>query len=84
MDSSTSEREVYAFQLAAHLLDRLHCLAQESGVSIDDYVECILLDAAYNKPNETTVKPSEDAKDGKYEGTQDVTSVESMLKSIGL
>ena len=48
------------------------------------FVECALLDLAYNEPNEDTITAIKDAKEGKLEGSLDVSSVEAMYKSMGL
>ena len=42
------------------------------------------MDAVYHEPNEITKAAFEEAKAGKLEGPIDTSSVETMLKSMGL
>ncbi len=59
-------------------------MAKKQNRSLNNFVECALLDLAYREPNAETRAAIEDAKAGKYEGTLDVSSVEAMYKSMGL
>ena len=59
-------------------------LAQKDRRSLNNYVECLLLDAVYHEPNEETIAALNDAKAGKLEGPIDTSSVEAMLKSMDL
>lgn len=78
------EKKAHVFRLPAYLLDRLKELAKNEHRSLNNYVECVLLDAAYHEPNTETIAALNDAKAGRLEGPIDTTSVESMLKSMGL
>ncbi|MBD5192459.1 MAG: Arc family DNA-binding protein [Bacteroidales bacterium] len=78
------EKKAHVFRLPKHLLDRLKELAAKDRRSLNNYVEGILLDAVYHEPNETTQAAFEEAKAGKLEGPIDTSSVEAMLKSMGL
>lgn len=80
----TLERKAHVFRLPAYLLDKLKELAAKDRRSLNNYVEGLLLDAVYNEPNDITKASFEEAKAGKLEGPIDTTSVESMLKSMGL
>lgn len=72
-------------RLDADLVDRLKELARSEHRSLNNYVECILLDVAYNTPNEETVAAINEARSGKYVGDPiDPTSVETLLKSAGV
>ena len=59
-------------------------MAQREHCSLDYLVERILLDAAYNKPNEITRLAIEEAMSGKLRSMPpiDTSSVEAMFKSI--
>jgi len=72
------------FRLPVYLLDKLKELAQKDRRSLNNYVEGILLDAVYHEPNAETLASLKDAKEGKTDGPIDTTSVEAMLKSMGL
>ena len=72
------------FRLDIDLVERLKELARKNHRSLNNFVECILLDVAYSEPNEETLAAMKDAKEGKTYGPIDTTSVEAMLKSMGL
>ena len=78
------EKKSHVFRLPKYLLDRLKELAAKDRRSLNNYVEGILLDAVYHEPNELTKTSFEEAKAGKLEGPIDTSSVEAMLKSMGL
>lgn len=78
------ERKAHVFRLPAYLLNKLKELAAKDLRSLNNYVEGLLLDAVYHEPNEVTKAAFEEAKAGKLEGPIDTSSVESMLKSMGL
>ena len=84
------EKKAHVFRLPTYLLDRLNLLDSQKKLSAKDprslnnYVEGILLDAVYHEPNEITKAAFEEAKAGKLEGPIDTSSVEAMLKSMGL
>ena len=78
------EKKAHVFRLPTYLLDRLKELAAKDRRSLNNYVEGILLDAVYNEPNDITKAALEEAKAGKLEGPIDTSSVEAMLKSMGL
>lgn len=77
-------KENISFRLPVHLIDRLRQLSKSQNRSLNNYVETILLDAVYNEPNEVTLAAMKDAEEGRLEGSLDVSSVEAMIKSIGL
>ena len=78
------EKKAHVFRLPAYLLDKLKELARKDRRSLNNYVECLLLDAVYREPNEETIAAMEEAKSGKLEGPIDTSSVEAMLKSMDL
>lgn len=78
------QKKAHVFRLPVYLLDRLKELAQKDRRSLNNYVECLLLDAVYHEPNEETIAAMRDAKEGKLEGPIDTSSVETMLKSMDL
>ena len=78
------EKKAHVFRLPTYLLDKLKELAQKDRRSLNNYVECLLLDAEYHDPNDVTRAALEEAKSGKLEGPIDTSSVEAMLKSMDL
>lgn len=80
----TLEKKAHVFRLPVSLLDKLKELARNDRRSLNNYVECLLLDAVYNEPNEETLASLKEAKAGHLEGPVDTSSVEAMLKSMNL
>lgn len=80
----TLEKKAHVFRLPVSLLEKLKELARKDRRSLNNYVECLLLDAVYNEPNEETLASLEEAKAGHLEGPLDTSSVEAMLKSMNL
>ena len=78
------EKKAHVFRLPVSLLEKLKELARKDRRSLNNYVECLLLDAVYNEPNEQTLASLEEAKAGHLEGPLDTSSVEAMLKSMNL
>ena len=78
------KKKAQLFRLPVYLIDKLKELAARDRRSLNNYVEGLLLDAVYHEPNDTTKAAIEEAKKGELEGPVDTSSVEAMLKSIGL
>ncbi len=78
------EKKAQSFRLPVDLLERLKKLAKRQNRSLNNYVETILLEAAYNIPNSETIAAIEEAKNSSLHGPLDVSSVEAMYKSMGL
>ena len=77
-------KKAQSFRLPVDLIERLKKMAKKENRSLNNFVECVLLDVAYREPNEETLDAINNAREGKYEGTLDVSSVEAMYKSMGL
>lgn len=48
------QNKAIMFRLNVDLIDRLKEMARREHRSLNNFVECILLDIAYNEPNEVT------------------------------
>lgn len=74
------------FRLRTDLIDRLKELARRENRSLNNFVECVLLDVAYNEPNEVTKAAMKEVESGKLRGTTpvDTSSIEAMFKSAGI
>lgn len=80
-----------SFRLNAQLVERMKVAAKESNRSLNNYVESILLNI-FHEPNETTKAAIEEARlmQEAYRSGQispepiDLSSVDNMLKSMGL
>ena len=77
-------KKAQSFRLPVDLIERLKKMAKKENRSLNNFVECVLLDIAYREPNDETLAAINDAREGKYEGTLDVSSVDAMYKSMGI
>ncbi len=75
-----------SFRLPVDLIDRLKQLAKRQNRSLNNYVETVLLDAAYHQPNAVTLAAMKEAESGmlRNEPALDLTSIQAMEKSMGL
>lgn len=75
-----------SFRLPVDLIDRLKQLAKRQNRSLNNYVETLLLDAAYHEPNATTIAAMKEAESRALRNAPelDMTSIEAMEKSMGL
>lgn len=78
------QKKAQSFRLPVDLIDRLKKLARQQNRSLNNFVECALIDLAYSEPNAETRAALEEARSGKLQGPLDVSSVEAMYKSMGL
>lgn len=80
------QKKATMFRLNTDLLERLKELAKREHRSLNNFVECVLLDVAYNEPNEVTKEALKEARSGKLRNASPVetSSVEAMFKSVGL
>lgn len=75
-----------SFRLPVELIERLRQLAKRQNRSLNNYVETLLLEAAYSEPNEVTLAAMKEAQSGTLRNTTplDLSSVEAMERSMGL
>lgn len=75
-----------SFRLPIDLIERLKLLAKRENRSLNNYVETLLLDAAYHEPNAETITAMREAESGilRKEKPLDLSSIEAMEKSMGL
>ncbi len=79
------QKKATLFRLNSDLVDRLKEMAKREHRSLNNFVECILLNVAYHEPNEETKAAIREARAGLSDvASIDTTSVESMFKSMGL
>ncbi len=80
------QKKATMFRLPVDLIDRLKEMARREHRSLNNFVECALLDIAYNQPNDLTKAAIEEARSGKLRNATpvDTSSVEAMFKSMGL
>lgn len=77
-------KKAQSFRLPVDLIERLQQMAKRENRSLNNFVECALLNLAYNEPNAETKAAIKEAKTGKLHGSLDVSSVEAMYKSMDL
>lgn len=75
-----------SFRLPVELIERLRMLAKRQNRSLNNYVETLLLDAAYHEPNAVTRAAMKEAESGALRDAPalDLSSVAAMEKSMGL
>jgi hypothetical protein len=71
-----------AFRFSEDLLNRLRAAAKKENSSLNNYVENILMDVVYRKPNKETLDAIQEARDGKNLFEIDMTDMETFLKSL--
>lgn len=73
-----------SFRLSIELIDKLKQMAKRQNRSLNNYVETLLLDAAYHEPNALTLAAMKEAESGALRNAPelDMTSIEAMEKSI--
>ena len=74
-------KKLTAFRLASNLLDMLKSAAKREHRSLNNFVECLLMDAMYTEPNEETKAAIEEARAGKNLKKVDTSSFENFIKS---
>ena len=80
------QKKATMFRLSADLIERLKEMARQEHRSLNNFVECILLDVAYNEPNKETLAAIEEARSGKLRNSPsiDTSSGEAMFESMEL
>lgn len=75
-----------SFRLSVDLIDKLKQLAKRQNRSLNNYVETLLLDAAYHEPNATTLNAMREAESDMMDSVTplDMSSIDAMEKSMGL
>ncbi len=75
-----------SFRLSIGLIEKLKQLAKRQNRSLNNYVETVLLDAAFHEPNDITLAAMKEAESEKLknEPPLDMSSIEAMEKSMGL
>ncbi len=71
-----------AFRLDEELINRLKEEAKKANRSLNNFVECILMDSVYHEPNEETKAAFEEAKTGKYAGKIDMKDFNAFMDSV--
>ena len=73
------ERKQTAFRLSTSLLNKLREAAERENRSLNNYVESVLMDVAYNNPNKLTIKAMREAREERELETLSSDKLESCL-----
>ncbi|MBR3743993.1 MAG: toxin-antitoxin system HicB family antitoxin [Bacteroidales bacterium] len=79
MIGTASVKVQTAFRLSKELIDRLKVKAQKENRSLNNYVETVLMDIAYDEPNDETVAAIEEARSEKVLEKMDVDKLEDLV-----
>ncbi len=74
-------RKSTMFRLRSELVERLKQMAAKDNRSLNNYVETILMDVAYNTPNATTIAAMKEAENDENLTTVKMDSFDSFVKS---
>lgn len=76
------ERKQTAFRLSIELLAKLKEEATKENRSLNNYVESLLMNIVYNKPNKLTINAMTEAKENRELETLDVNNLESIISAL--
>ena len=82
MIGTASVKVQTAFRLSKELIDRLKVKAQKENRSLNNYVETVLMDIAYDEPNDETVAAIEEARSGKVLEKLSVDNLEDFVAEL--
>ncbi len=82
MATTITTKKVTTFRLSEDLLERLKILAKRDNRSLNNYVECSLMEIAYNEPNSETLAAMKEAVSGVELETLDVDNFRNYVKSL--
>lgn len=81
METAISRTQT-AFRLSNELLRRLKIEARKQNRSLNNYVESVLMDAAYRVPNRETLAAMEEAREEKNLETINLENLEGFIDSL--
>lgn len=76
------ERKQTAFRLSTELLAKLKEEATKENRSLNNYVESLLMNIVYNRPNKQTINAMKEAKEDRELETLDVNNLESIISAL--
>jgi hypothetical protein len=76
------DRKQTAFRIRTDLLNHLRAEAKKENRSLNNYVERILMDAVYRKPNKETLEAIKEAREGKNLETMNMDNFEDFVASL--
>ncbi len=82
VSTRNNAKKATAFRLNAELVERLKVLAKKDNRSLNNYVENVLMSAAYNEPNETTKAALKDAAEDRNLEAFDLDALKKLIASL--
>ena len=76
------ERKQTTFRLSISLLNKLREVAKRENLSLNNYVESVLMDAVGSNPNKLTLAAMKEARENRDLGTLDVNDLDSVIASL--
>ena len=78
----TNEKTTTSFRLNSDLVERLRSMARRNNRSLNNFVETILFDVAYNEPNDETIEAINEARSGKKMDRFDMAELDAMISAL--
>jgi len=75
-------RKQTAFRFSEDLLDHLRAAAKKENRSLNNYVESVLMDVVYRKPNKTTLEAMREAQEDKNLEILDMDNFDDFVASL--
>lgn len=79
---TTSTKIQTAFRFDRDLINRLKLKAKKENRSLNNYVETVLMDIAYDEPNNETISAINEVKSGKSLSKLDLDNFDSFVESL--
>lgn len=76
------DRKQTSFRLSTDLIDRLREAARKENRSLNNFVESVLMDTVYRKPNTVTLDAMREAESGKELETLDLKNFKDYVASL--
>lgn len=80
--STVVARKQTAFRLSVDLVDKLKEAAVKNNRSLNNYVESLLIDIVYNRPNKLTLQAMEEAKKSENLEILSANDLENTINSL--
>ena len=75
-------RKQTAFRLSVDLVDKLKEAAMQNNRSLNNYVESLLIDIVYNRPNKLTLQAMKEANESENLETLSAKDLENTINSL--
>jgi len=80
--AATTVKKQTAFRFSPELIERLRIKAKKENRSLNNFVEKVLTDIAFDEPNEETLKAIEEAKDERNLSALDLKKFKEFVASL--